>query len=170
MRALCLKEDTQDRDCGVSRLGKLKRVTLTSISQIPPVHVRDAKSGDLPSYPFYVKKKKISDQARSHEVYPAYTGAPVMAALSGNVRPHVGQVQRFLCFCVLPHFVASNPCSFLVLHFISASAECINKAVLLAGWHGEWEPDAQSSATRTVHPWDSPFVQPLLFRGVVLYF
>lgn len=66
-----------------------------------------------------------------------YTGTPVLAALSGNAQPHVGHVQRFPCSCTLPRHVASSPCSFLVLHFISASAGCIHKGVHLAEGHNE---------------------------------
>lgn len=64
-------------------------------------------------------------------------GPLVMAALSGNVRPHIGHLQRFLCSCLLPHHVASHPSSFLVLRFISTSAECINRGEHLVEWHNK---------------------------------
>lgn len=62
---------------------------------------------------------------------------------------YLGHFQRFLCPCVLLPCAASNVCSFLVLYFISALAGCVKGGSIWQNGTTKWEPDAQSSATKS---------------------
>lgn len=135
MRARCATEDALRARVWNPPTEETQRMISTSVSSVTPIHIKGGKTR-WPSVSSHLalKPSQPRQDLMRHELQPP---GRAEAAPSGNVQPHREHLQRDLCSRMSPLGVTSHAYSLLVLRFISALAECINRGEHLAEWHNE---------------------------------